>query len=213
MMLLLLAWPLAAPACALDPLAAPLPRRSVCVRDCDGYFFPVGNLDHKSEITTHQAICASLCPQAETRLFVIPKGSENIEEAREARGGRLYSRFMAKLKASRASPAPCACHAAGGDPVDYKAVLNDPTLRAGDFIVTDKGVRVFRGGGFPHKNSDFTSLARVRDIPRFQRGVLAAIDRVVKTPRGRLMPTTGRHREARDLRRQQRTQLDLAPVR
>ncbi len=195
------------------PLASPTPlaRRSVCVRTCDGYFFPVANLNHKSDIATHQAICNSLCPDSETKLFVIPNGSENIDEAKEAHGDELYSQLMAKIKSSDAKPAACGCHSTAGAPVDNKAVLNDPTLRAGDTVVTNSGVRVFKGGAYPYKSTDFLSLAESRDVPVAKRGALAAIDRVVKTPRGRVMLATERHRERRD-RRQRRSELDLAPI-
>jgi len=53
-------------------------------------------------------------------------------------------------------------------------------------VVTAQGVRVFKGGAYPFKSSDFMSLAETRNLPIEKRGALAAIDRVVKTPRGRV---------------------------
>ena len=94
-----------------------LGRRSVCVRTCDGYFFPVAALNHNSQITSHQASCDTLCPEAETKLFVMPAGSENIDEAAAARGGELYSQLVARIKASDAKPASCGCHSASGNPI------------------------------------------------------------------------------------------------
>ena len=181
------------PAPASDPVA--LGRRSVCVRTCDGYFFPVAALNHNSEISSHQASCDTLCPEAETKLFVMPAGSENIDEAAAARGGELYSQLMARIKASDAKPASCGCHSAAGNPIDSSAVLNDPTLRPGDTVVTAKGVRVFKGGAYPFKSSDFMSLAETRDLPIEKRGALAAIDRVLQTPRGRFTLAGDHHRE------------------
>jgi len=81
-----------------------LGRRSVCVRTCDGYFFPVAALNHNSEISSHQASCDALCPEAETKLFVMPAGSGNIDEAAAARGGELYSQLVARIKASTRRP-------------------------------------------------------------------------------------------------------------
>jgi hypothetical protein len=73
-------------------------------------------------------------------------------------------------------------------PTESEAVFNDPTLRRGDTVVTSKGVLVFKGGeDFPHKNSDFMSLAETRDLTPEKRGALAAIERALKTPRGRAM--------------------------
>jgi hypothetical protein len=197
-----------APAAALTSLG----RRSVCVRTCDGYFFPVAAFNHNSEIASHQASCNTLCPEAETKLFVMPAGSENIDEATEAHGGQLYSQLVAKIKASDAKPASCGCHSTAGNPIDSKAVLNDPTLRAGDTVVTAQGVRVFKGGAYPFKSSDFMSLAETRNLPIEKRGALAAIDRVVKTPRGRVALANDHHRDPHGNRRQQRSDraLDFA---
>jgi hypothetical protein len=73
-------------------------------------------------------------------------------------------------------------------PLESEAVFNDPTLRKGDTVVTSKGVLVFKGGeDFPHKNSDFMSLAETRGLTPEKRGALAAIERALKTPRGRAM--------------------------
>jgi hypothetical protein len=184
-----------------------LGRRTVCVRACDGYFFPVANLKHNSDIASHQATCDSLCPQAETKLFVMAAGSENMDEAVSARGGELYSQFMARIKASGDGQKSCGCHSVAGDPVESKAVLNDNTLRAGDTVVTSEGVRVFRGGAFPHKSSDFMSLAETRDLPAEKRGALAAIDRLVKTPHGRTALLTERHHEEHSHKRHRRSDL------
>jgi hypothetical protein len=197
----------------ISPTAA-LGRRSVCVRTCDGYFFPVAALNHNSEIPAHQASCNTLCPEAETKLFVMPASSENIDDAAEARGGELYSQLMARIKASDAKPASCGCHSTAGNPIDSNAVLNDQTLRPGDTVVTAQGVRVFKGGAYPFKSSDFMSLAETRNLPIEKRGALAAIDRVVKTPRGRIALAGDHHREPRGHHRQQRSDraLDFAPV-
>ncbi len=63
-----------------------------------------------------------------------------------------------------------------------QALMRDPTLRYGDVVVTDEGVRVFEGGGAcPHAISDFRTLAETRDLNLGTRRVLAAIERDMKT--------------------------------
>ncbi len=157
-------------------------RKSVCVRTCDGHAFPVANISHKFEIASRQASCAALCPETEVKLFIMPEGSDDINEATEARRGETYAALLAKVK-SVTERASCGCHAGAADPIESGALLNDPTLQAGDSVVTAKGVRVFKGGGaLPHKSSDFLSLAEIRNLPIPKRGALAAIDRMVKIP-------------------------------
>ena len=176
-------------------------RRSVCVRACDGYFFPLANVGGASDMASHQATCATICPGAETRLFVMRAGSDKIEDAVAARGGQLYSEFTARLNSAEAKPeASCSCHSTAGNPVESSAFLNDSTLRPGDSVVTPQGVRVFRGGGhYPHRQSDFLALADTRDVPRATRGALAAIEKAMKTPQGRATAANDkrRHKEQR----------------
>lgn len=168
--------------------AAPqtLSRRSVCVRACDGYFFPIANLKNTSEITTHQAACDRLCPGAKTQLFVMAAGSDKIEDATPARGGDAYSQLVARVDPAEAKAKSCSCQSVAGDLLETAAFLRDVTLRPGDTVVTPQGVRVVRRGShYPFKKTDFLSLAETRDMPQSTRGALFAIERAIKTPHGR----------------------------
>jgi hypothetical protein len=72
----------------------------------------------------------------------------------------------------------------GDDDGHVDALLHDATLRPGDSVMTAKGVRVFEGGGgCPHKSTDFLALGEIRGLPKHERRALAAIDKVIKTPR------------------------------
>ncbi len=65
------------------------------------------------------------------------------------------------------------------------ALLHDETLRSGDTLVTDEGVRIFNGGGScPHKPADFRSLAEARGLSGQKRNTLIAIEQVMHRRRG-----------------------------
>ncbi len=66
-----------------------------------------------------------------------------------------------------------------------EALMRDATLRAGDVIMTDEGVRVFAGrSACPHTVRDFQTLAEAsRALPRGERMVLAAMERATKVKR------------------------------
>jgi hypothetical protein len=184
---------------------ATLGRRSVCVRACDGYFFPIANLSRSSEVASHQATCDKLCPGAETRLFVMPAGSDTIDQAVAARGGDAYTQLIARVDPADAKTKACSCHSVAGDPVESGALLTDFTLRPGDTVVTPQGIKVVRRGSrYPFKKTDFLSLAETRDMPISTRGALFAIERALKTPYGRLAVANERRRDRfghkRDLR-------------
>jgi len=194
---------------------ATMNRRSVCVRVCDGYFFPIAKLSSSAEIGTHQATCNKLCPGAETKLFVMQAGSDRIEDAEAARGGGAYAALKARIDANDENTKTCSCNATTSDPTNSAAYLRDFTLRPGDTVVTPQGMRIVRSGShFPFKSSDFLSLAETRDVPQATRGALAAIERAMKTPHGRARVETtaaGQEKAERHRRRQRELRSEAAP--
>jgi len=178
-------------------------RRTVCVRGCDGYFFPIGGSGRASEISVQQASCEKLCPNAEVKLFVMAAGSDRIEDARAARGGETYAKLAGRLNPPEARSKSCACQSRVGELDVTGTFLADPTLRPGDTVITPQGVRVLRRGShYPFKQTDFLALAETRDVPLSNRSALYAIERALMTPQGRLavMNNDYRHTHRRDIR-------------
>lgn len=191
------------PAVTVAAAAFPPSRRFVCVRSCDGYYFPLA----RQAGAEGEASCAKLCPGAETKLYVMPAGSDSIEGAVSARGGGRYAALLGRTGGAKS----CSCNAAATAPEGTStAYLNDSTLRPGDTVVTPQGVRVLRSGSrFPYKHADFLSLADTRDVSLEKRGALAAIERAFKTPHGRLA-VIGDHRKGdRRHKRELRTDQSL----
>lgn len=153
--------------------ASSLPRRSVCVRLCDGYYFPIGPLSRDSDLGDHEAACSGLCPDAPTQLFIVPSGSDRIEDAVAGDGAR-YVALPAAFRNRTTVDKTCACHRRPGQAFP---LLNDFTLRKGDSIMTPSGIVVFRGAGHsPYAQDDFATLATA-SMSRDRRAVLAAIER------------------------------------
>ena len=156
-----------------------LARRSVCVRLCDGFFFPVGDLPNDGDIPGHEALCSGLCPGAPARLYVVPAGSDRIEDAVAAQTHKLYTALPVAFRHASKSDRTCSCHA--GVQASSISLLKDFTLRRGDGVMTPKGIQIFRGAQhWPYKRNDFLSLAQTRDVTDFGRGALAAIERAAK---------------------------------
>ena len=84
------------------------------------------------------------------------------------------------------APEFCSWQKQNAAPTDRtEALMRDATLRAGDVIMTDEGVRVFAGrSACPHTVRDFQTLAEAsRALPRGERMVLAAMERATKVKR------------------------------
>lgn len=158
----------------------PLPRhkvvhaavsvQTVCVRLCDGYFFPAP--------ATGEAGCASLCPGAQTALYRLPGGSDHIEDAISSSGAR-YSALPAALSYRTTVDNACACRSA---PDSEAELMRDPTLRKGDAVMTLRGMLVYRGGGADrHQQRDFATLAQAGLSPD-RRAMLVAMEKASLGP-------------------------------
>ncbi|WP_159727405.1 DUF2865 domain-containing protein [Methylosinus sp. Ce-a6] len=161
--------------------------RSYCVRECDGYFFPVGLYSSSSDTASHQRACGRLCPGARTTLYVMRGGSDKIEDAVAARGGGAYARLMASLqrKGDGEKDKDCSCHSGRVHESAIEAIFLDPTLRRGDAVMTAHGVEIFHGASrYPYAKSDFRPLARSPDLDEPIRRRLAALERASKHGRG-----------------------------
>ena len=153
--------------------------QSVCVRLCDGFFFPVGGMHGRSDVSSHESVGQSQCPGAPTALYVMPGSSTRIEDAVSSRDGRKYAALPVALRYTQTRDKTCSCKPAGVMSLATAPLANDFTLRRGDSIMTDTGVKVFRGSrSRSPRSSDFLALSRSRDIEPRQRATLNAIERV-----------------------------------
>ena len=157
-----------------------LGRASICVRSCDGFAFPVGTFHGEGDIAAHEATCRSECPGAQTALYVLPNGSSSIDEAVDVHSGQTYSQKASGFHYTTYLDESCSCHPQGGNRIS--SLLRDFTLRRGDAVVTNTGVKVFHGGGhFPYRQADFIRLAESRDVKQASLTSFRAIERAALT--------------------------------
>jgi hypothetical protein len=55
--------------------------RTLCVRTCDGYFFPISFSAPKGRLATDANVCRTLCPDTEARLYFHRNPGEEAEQA------------------------------------------------------------------------------------------------------------------------------------
>jgi Protein of unknown function (DUF2865) len=115
----------------LAPSSAVGRSTTYCVRLCDGRFFPI----QPAKAATTAQLCTALCPASPTKTF---HGSE-IRHAVAADGTRYAA--LANAFAYRARIAPgCTCNGKDHFGLATLAIGADPTLRAGDMVMTRDGV-------------------------------------------------------------------------
>ncbi|WP_202329094.1 DUF2865 domain-containing protein [Mesorhizobium sp. L-8-3] len=94
--------------------------RTVCVRTCDGYFFPMSNASRWSDFQRDQKNCEAACPGAEMRLYRQGAGAEGMMSTVTGEAyTALPNAFLYKVE-GMPRPAGCGCGAA-----------NDPSTTAG----------------------------------------------------------------------------------
>jgi len=98
------------PEAVIDPTPRGGPK-AVCVRTCDGGFFPVSYSARRSTLHTLSEMCAALCPNAETRVFTYRPGA-SIEEAIAA-DGQPYTELPNAGRFQTAFDPACTCRPEG----------------------------------------------------------------------------------------------------
>ena len=179
--------PTETPAPAHSPPAhsqtARISGRPVCVRLCDGAYFPVSSGAREA---SDEAICRGLCPDADTAIYLEPKRSDDIADA-VSKTGRPYSELPTALRYRTAFDKTCVCHR---DLAPHYSLADDSTLRKGDVVITPNGPAVFEGAaGLPHRSDDFVALAKAR-LPAQQRSELQSLQGPHSAPRGSVRVTT-----------------------
>ncbi len=84
---------------------------AVCVRTCDGSFFPVSYSGAGSRADSLEEVCRSLCPNADVQLYSFPLGG-TIDQAVSTAGER-YVDLPNALKFQQSFDSTCSCRRKG----------------------------------------------------------------------------------------------------
>ena len=108
--------------------------KTVCVRLCDGYYFPINHRSRRQEFYDDAEQCQARCHMSEARLFHLPS-SGSIEQARDQRGlpyKALKTAFLYRKKLVKS----CTCRPAPwtvSERVRHRTyALNEPEARLAD---------------------------------------------------------------------------------
>jgi Protein of unknown function (DUF2865) len=108
--------------------------RTVCVRMCDGYYYPISYSAGPNKFPEDEKTCQASCPAAEAQLFTHRNPGEDINQA-VSQGGQLYTAIPNAFRYRQAFDNACICK--GGASQALRA-SQDPTVQAGDVVVTEE---------------------------------------------------------------------------
>lgn len=84
--------------------------RTLCVRMCDGYYFPISYRTTRGRIYHDAKVCEASC-DCETKLFYLPSGSSDVKHATDVTG-RTYGRLENAFEYRREWDQSCTCRPA-----------------------------------------------------------------------------------------------------
>ncbi|MDG4852162.1 MULTISPECIES: DUF2865 domain-containing protein [unclassified Mesorhizobium] len=88
--------------------------RTVCVRTCDGYFFPMSNAASVGDFERDQKNCESSCPGTEMQVFYTRGMDDDAGNMTSSATGRPYSELPTAYlykQANYSRPPQCGCNA------------------------------------------------------------------------------------------------------
>src|SRR6476646_6993104 len=116
--------------------------RTVCVRTCDGAYFPISFATVPARFPDDERTCKALCPATEASLFTYRNPGEDIHQAVSINGQPYTSSANAFRYRQEFNPS-CACKAAGQTWSDALKSIDDKAAaeQQGDIIVTEESAK------------------------------------------------------------------------
>ena len=107
--------------------------RTLCVRTCDGFYFPISYAATPNRFAEDAQACQRLCPASEAVLYSHPT-SADVNQAVSA-NGRLYTELPNAFAYRKQFNPSCSCKSAGQTWADALRQLDDQTVERGDIVV------------------------------------------------------------------------------
>jgi hypothetical protein len=132
--------PIAPPGADLGPQSGTY--RTVCVRACDGAYFPISFATVPGRFPDDEKTCKSLCPAAEATLYSYRNPGEDMNQAVSI-NGQSYSSSPNAFRYRQEFNPSCACKAAGQTWSDALKAIDDKAEaeQQGDIIVTEESAK------------------------------------------------------------------------
>jgi Protein of unknown function (DUF2865) len=112
--------------------------RTVCVRTCDGYYFPISFETTPDRFREDEQTCQRMCPAADVSLYTYHNPGEDVAQS-VSLNGRLYTELPTAFQYRKAISPACSCRRPGESWLDaLKTNGPDDTLAPGDVVVTDR---------------------------------------------------------------------------
>jgi hypothetical protein len=114
--------------------------RTICVRTCDGYYYPISFSANPAKFTDDAKVCARSCPNAEVALYAHRNPGEDVNQALSTATQQPYTSLPNAFKYRTAFDASCSCRAPGESWANALRQA-DESIQQGDVVVTEDRAR------------------------------------------------------------------------
>ncbi len=111
--------------------------RTLCVRTCDGYYFPISFSTSPVRFADDEAACRRMCPAAEVNLYTYRNPGEDVTQA-VSTSGRFYRELPTAFRYRQEFNPSCSCRRPGQSWADALSQVKDNTVERGDIVVTEE---------------------------------------------------------------------------
>lgn len=109
---------------------------TLCVRTCDGYYYPISFATTPSRFAEDEAACKATCPASDAALYV-RKTTDDIRTATSI-SGRPYTELPNAFRYRQQFDQACSCRKVGQSWADALGQVKDGSIQSGDIVVTDE---------------------------------------------------------------------------
>ncbi|MFA6267424.1 MAG: DUF2865 domain-containing protein [Pseudolabrys sp.] len=115
--------------------------RTICVRSCDGYYFPISFATSPDHFQEDAQACQRMCPAAQVQLYTYHNPGEDVAQAVSI-DGQPYTALPAAFAYRKALDKSCSCRRPGESWAEaLKALGTDQTVAPGDVVVTEENAK------------------------------------------------------------------------
>jgi len=112
--------------------------RTLCVRTCDGYYFPISFSTTQDRVKDDERTCQRACPAADVALYSHRNPGEEVAQA-VSLNGRLYTELPNAFRYRQEYSSTCSCRKPGESWAQALKNLDDrSTLERGDILVNEE---------------------------------------------------------------------------
>jgi hypothetical protein len=111
--------------------------RTICVRTCDGFYFPISFATTQARFDQDQQQCQRMCPAAEVTLYTYHNPGEDVAQA-VSLSGAPYTSMPNAFKYRQEFVQACSCRKPGQSWAQTLGGIPDDTVEQGDIVVNEQ---------------------------------------------------------------------------